>query len=56
MPSYAPSVLSYAFYALLLITVVLFAPHGLLPTIRSWLRAHPPARLRHSLVTRWRSL
>jgi len=56
MPSYAPSVLSYAFYALLLITVVLFIPHGLLPTIRRWLSAHPPARLRHSLVTRWRSL
>lgn len=56
MPSYAPSVLSYAFYALLLIAVVLFVPRGLLPTVRDWLGAHPPARLRHSLVTRWRSL
>jgi branched-chain amino acid transport system permease protein len=56
MPSYAPSVLSYAFYALVLITVVLFIPRGLLPAIRSWLSAHPPTRLRHSFVTRWRSL
>jgi branched-chain amino acid transport system permease protein len=33
MPSYAPSVLSYAVYALVLIVVVLFLPNGLLPTI-----------------------
>jgi branched-chain amino acid transport system permease protein len=32
MPSYAPSVLSYAVYALVLILVVLFLPRGLLPT------------------------
>lgn len=56
MPSYAPSVLSYAFYALLLITVVLFVPRGLLPAVTGWLHAHPPSRLRHALETRWRSL
>ncbi|WP_336204433.1 branched-chain amino acid ABC transporter permease [Nonomuraea sp. LPB2021202275-12-8] len=33
MPTYAPSVLSYAVYALVLIVVVLFLPHGLLPAI-----------------------
>ncbi|MGP3956870.1 branched-chain amino acid ABC transporter permease [Nonomuraea sp. 3N208] len=33
MPSYAPSVLSYAVYALVLIVVVLFMPHGLVPAI-----------------------
>ncbi|MEU4227440.1 branched-chain amino acid ABC transporter permease [Nonomuraea sp. NPDC026600] len=32
MPTYAPSVLSYAVYALVLILVVLFLPRGLLPT------------------------
>jgi branched-chain amino acid transport system permease protein len=32
MPSYAPAVLSYAVYALLLILVVLFVPRGLVPT------------------------
>jgi branched-chain amino acid transport system permease protein len=30
MPSYAPSVLSYAVYAIVLIVVVLFLPRGLL--------------------------
>ncbi|WP_433360632.1 branched-chain amino acid ABC transporter permease [Actinoplanes sp. CA-142083] len=34
MPSYAPSVLSYAVYALLLIAVVLFVPGGIVPTLR----------------------
>ncbi|MFF5297501.1 branched-chain amino acid ABC transporter permease [Paractinoplanes globisporus] len=34
MPSYAPSVLSYAVYALLLIAVVLFVPDGIVPTLR----------------------
>ncbi|GAA3212920.1 branched-chain amino acid ABC transporter permease [Nonomuraea helvata] len=33
MPSSAPSVLSYAVYALVLILVVLFLPHGLLPAL-----------------------
>jgi branched-chain amino acid transport system permease protein len=50
MPSYAPSVLSYAVYALLLIAIVLFVPDGIVPTLRrrfSWLasRRHwPPFR------------
>jgi branched-chain amino acid transport system permease protein len=34
MPSFAPSVLSYAVYALLLIAVVLFVPGGIVPTLR----------------------
>jgi branched-chain amino acid transport system permease protein len=38
MPSYAPSVLSYAVYGLLLIAVVLFVPDGLVPAGRRWLR------------------
>ncbi|WP_043627619.1 branched-chain amino acid ABC transporter permease [Nonomuraea candida] len=33
MPTYAPSVLSYAVYALVLIVVVLFMPRGLVPAI-----------------------
>ncbi|MGV9384542.1 branched-chain amino acid ABC transporter permease [Nonomuraea sp. NPDC003707] len=33
MPSYAPGVLSYAVYALVLILVVLFLPRGLLPAV-----------------------
>ncbi|MEV4115177.1 branched-chain amino acid ABC transporter permease [Nonomuraea sp. NPDC049695] len=33
MPSYAAGVLSYAVYALVLILVVLFLPHGLLPAL-----------------------
>jgi len=50
MPSYAPSVLSYAVYALLLIAIVLFVPDGIVPTLRrrsSWLasrRLWPPSR------------
>jgi branched-chain amino acid transport system permease protein len=35
MPSYAPSVLSYAVYALLLVLVVLFLPRGIVPAVRS---------------------
>jgi branched-chain amino acid transport system permease protein len=34
MPSYAPSVLSYAVYGLLLVIVVLFLPHGIVPAAR----------------------
>ncbi|WP_281904065.1 branched-chain amino acid ABC transporter permease [Phytohabitans aurantiacus] len=34
MPSYAPSVLSYAVYGLLLVVVVLFLPHGMVPAAR----------------------
>ncbi|GIE86098.1 branched-chain amino acid ABC transporter permease [Actinoplanes regularis] len=34
MPSYAPSVLSYAVYAVLLIVIVLFVPRGIVPTLR----------------------
>jgi branched-chain amino acid transport system permease protein len=33
MPEYAPSVLSYAVYALLLVLVVLFLPRGIVPAI-----------------------
>lgn len=35
MPSYAPSVLSYAVYAALLVLAVLFLPRGLVPTLLS---------------------
>ena len=35
MPSYAPSVLSYAVYALLLVTAVLFLPRGIVPALRN---------------------
>jgi len=34
MPSYAPSVLSYAVYGLLLVVVVLYLPRGLVPALR----------------------
>ena len=34
MPSYAPSVLSYAVYGLLLVLVVLFLPRGIVPALR----------------------
>ena len=34
MPSYAPSVLSYAVYAVLLVLVVLFLPRGIVPAAR----------------------
>ncbi|WP_188190078.1 branched-chain amino acid ABC transporter permease [Nonomuraea sp. SYSU D8015] len=49
MPSYAPSVLSYAVYALVLIVVVLFLPHGLVPAIAGRLsrqRNDPPVETR----------
>ncbi|GGO61168.1 branched-chain amino acid ABC transporter permease [Nonomuraea cavernae] len=39
MPTYAPSVLSYAVYALVLIVVVLFLPQGLLPAVTGRLAA-----------------
>jgi branched-chain amino acid transport system permease protein len=39
MPSYAPSVLSYAVYALVLIVVMLFLPDGLLPAVTGRLTA-----------------
>jgi branched-chain amino acid transport system permease protein len=45
MPTYAPSVLSYAVYALVLILVVLFLPNGLLPAVAGRLskkRQSPP--------------
>jgi branched-chain amino acid transport system permease protein len=39
MPSTAPVILSYAVYAALLITAVLFLPHGLVPSVSSrWKR------------------
>ena len=38
MPPYASSVLSYAIYALLLVSVLLFLPRGLLPTGVEWIR------------------
>jgi branched-chain amino acid transport system permease protein len=41
MPTYAPSVLSYAIYALVLIVVVLFLPDGLLPALTKRSRARP---------------
>ena len=45
MPSYAPSVLSYAVYGLLLVLVVLFLPSGLAPSARRLLAL---ARPRHT--------
>ncbi|MEV6300056.1 branched-chain amino acid ABC transporter permease [Actinoplanes sp. NPDC051861] len=35
MPDYAPSVLSYAVYALLLVVCVLYLPRGLVPSLRT---------------------
>ncbi|MFC4113142.1 branched-chain amino acid ABC transporter permease [Nonomuraea zeae] len=49
MPTYAPSVLSYAVYALVLILVVLFLPNGLLPAVAGRLsrkRGSPPVETR----------
>ncbi|MCU7730114.1 branched-chain amino acid ABC transporter permease [Actinoplanes sp. KI2] len=43
MPSYAPGVLSYAVYAVLLVVVVLFLPHGLVPALRRWWPWRRPA-------------
>ncbi|WP_236700647.1 branched-chain amino acid ABC transporter permease [Allosalinactinospora lopnorensis] len=34
MPDYAPAVLSYAVYGLLLILILLFLPHGVVPALR----------------------
>jgi branched-chain amino acid transport system permease protein len=36
MPSYAPSVFSYAVYALVLVLAMLFLPRGLVPAARDW--------------------
>jgi len=36
-------VLSYAVYAVLLVLVVLFLPHGLVPAVRKWLPWRRPA-------------
>jgi branched-chain amino acid transport system permease protein len=44
MPDYAPAVLSYAVYALLLILVVLFLPRGLVPAFASAWHARRRAR------------
>jgi branched-chain amino acid transport system permease protein len=38
LPSYAPSVFSYAVYAVLLVVVLLFLPRGLLPTLTDGVR------------------
>jgi branched-chain amino acid transport system permease protein len=43
MPSYAPSVLSYAVYALVLVLVVLFLPKGIAPAARDALTRWRPA-------------
>ncbi|RNL87035.1 branched-chain amino acid ABC transporter permease [Halostreptopolyspora alba] len=49
MPDYAPAVMSYAVYGLVLVLVLLFLPHGVVPEIRDRLlpllgprRARPP--------------
>ncbi|MEV4754423.1 branched-chain amino acid ABC transporter permease [Micromonospora sp. NPDC049559] len=45
MPAHAPSVLSYAVYALLLVLVVLFLPRGIVPAVRARLdRVHTADR------------
>ena len=44
MPEYAPAVLSYAVYALLLVLVVLFLPRGLVPAFASVWNARRRAR------------
>jgi len=45
MPGYAPSVLSYAVYALLLIVTVLYLPRGIVPALtrRAWRGTHETA-------------
>jgi branched-chain amino acid transport system permease protein len=45
MPGYAPAVLSYAVYALLLIAVVLYVPDGIVPTLRRRLSCTVARRL-----------
>jgi branched-chain amino acid transport system permease protein len=54
MPSYAPSVLSYAVYALVLILVVLFLPRGIVPAAHD-LRSRLTSRLSSRLSSRLRS-
>jgi branched-chain amino acid transport system permease protein len=49
MPSYAPTVLSYAVYASLLILVVLFLPRGIVPAVAGRWRARRAARA-HRIV------
>jgi branched-chain amino acid transport system permease protein len=45
MPGYAPGVLSYAVYAVLLIVIVLFVPRGVVPTLsRRFRRETSPGR------------
>jgi branched-chain amino acid transport system permease protein len=36
MPGYAPAVLSYAVYAVVLVLVVLYLPRGVVPALTSW--------------------
>lgn len=55
LPAYAPSVFSYAVYALVLVIVLLFVPRGILPTISGWLQGRlvsfPRWRRRFSSTT-----
>ncbi|KOX16334.1 branched-chain amino acid ABC transporter permease [Nocardiopsis sp. NRRL B-16309] len=44
MPDYAPSVLTYAVYGLVLVLTVLFLPHGVLPSLADWWRRRSGAR------------
>ncbi|HEX5493011.1 MAG TPA: branched-chain amino acid ABC transporter permease [Mycobacteriales bacterium] len=44
MPSYAPTVFSYAVYALVLVLALLFLPRGLLPGATDWWRRRVAAR------------
>jgi branched-chain amino acid transport system permease protein len=46
MPDYAPSVFSYAVYALLLVLGLLYVPRGILPTVTGWVRALTQVRRR----------
>jgi branched-chain amino acid transport system permease protein len=50
MPSYAPSVLSYAVYAVLLVVAVRYLPQGIVPALSRLAprRARPPAATRRS--------
>lgn len=54
MPSYAPSVLSYAVYSVLLVLVVLFLPRGIVPALHD-VRARLDPRARLDLRARLRS-
>jgi branched-chain amino acid transport system permease protein len=51
MPSHAPSVLSYAVYAVLLIVVVLFVPNGIVPALTRYARARRTAKTRSRVVS-----